>query len=116
MIRIGDKFNDKLRIPPEYRQRIVEVRKYCTKPELEMLLIISEGLEAEYEKVKSSTTPKAFVKQKIMYQRKKYNNSTQFYHDYYGGRVDLLVESITKYRQLKGKHQKGELYLAELLK
>lgn len=29
---------------------------------------------------------------------------------------DLLVNMIKRYKQLKGKHQKDELYLADLLK
>lgn len=31
-------------------------------------------------------------------------------------RIDLLVDTIKRYKQLKGKHQKGEFYLADLLK
>lgn len=51
--RIGDSQNERLKIPEDYKEKIVEVRKYCTKPELEMLLIIAEGLLNEYEKGKS---------------------------------------------------------------
>ena len=43
--RIGDTQSDKLSIPKDYKDKIGEIRKYCTKPELEMLLIIAEGLE-----------------------------------------------------------------------
>ena len=50
VLRIGDTQSEKLRIPQEYRDKIVDVKKYCTKPELEMLLIIAEGLTSEYEK------------------------------------------------------------------
>ena len=65
VIRIGDKQSDKLRIPEEYKGKIVAVNKYCTKPELEMLLIINEGLVSEYEKGKSETSPKVFAKRYI---------------------------------------------------
>ena len=41
---------------------------------------------------------------------------TAFYREYYGERIDLLVDSIKRYKQLKGKHQKDEFYLADLLK
>lgn len=45
-----------------------------------------------------------------------YDNSTAFYRDYYGERIELLVDTIKRYKQLKGKHQKDEFYLADLLK
>lgn len=48
VLRIGDKLNDELKIPKEYKGKIRGIEKYCTKPELEMLLIISEGLNADY--------------------------------------------------------------------
>lgn len=54
VIRIGDVQNESLKIPEDYREKIIKVEKYCTKPELEMLLIISEGLVAEFEKTKSN--------------------------------------------------------------
>lgn len=51
VLRIGDKQSDRLVIPPAYQSQIISVKKYCTKPELEILLIIAEGMESEYEKV-----------------------------------------------------------------
>lgn len=116
ILRIGDKQNEKLKIPKEYQGRIVDVKKFCTKPELEMLLIISENLVSEFEKVKSTVSPKTFSKEKISYHRSKYDNSTAFYREYYGDRVDLLVESIRRYKQLKGKHERDEGYLCDLLR
>jgi len=65
IMRIGDKQNEKLKIPAEYTEKIADIEKYCTKPELEILLIIAEGLLSEYEKSKSSITPKAFAKMHI---------------------------------------------------
>lgn len=116
ILRIGDKLNDTLKIPKNYKGQAKSIRKYCTKPELEMLLIISENLDSAFEKVKSKVSPKAFSKENIVYNRTRYNNSTAFYRDFYGNRIDLLVDTIKKYKQLKGKHQKDELYLADLLK
>ncbi len=116
VLRIGDKLNDEMKIPREYKGKIKAVKKYCTKPELEMLLIISENKDSEFEKVKSKTSPKAFSKEYVVYNRVRYDNSTSFYRDYYGERIDLLVNTIKRYKQLKGKHQKDELYLADLLK
>lgn len=42
ILRIGDKLNEELKIPRNYRDKIASVKKYCTKPELEMLFIIAE--------------------------------------------------------------------------
>lgn len=116
VLRIGDKLNEKLKIPRQYGEKIVSEKKYCTKPELEMLFIIAEHLENEFEKVKSFVSPKIFSKEHIVYNRKRYDNSTQYYRHYFESRIELLVESIKRYRHLKGKHQKDELYLADLLK
>ena len=116
VLRIGDKLGEKLKIPKEYKSQIKSVKKYCTKPELEMLLIISEQLEAEFEKKKSKISPKSFSKENIVYNRIHYNNSTSFYREYFGERVDLLLHAMKRYKQLKGKHQKDEGYLADLLK
>lgn len=116
VLRIGDKLNDELKVPREYKRKITDIKKYCTKPELEMLLIISENMDSEFEKVKSKTSPKTFSKENVIYNRTRYDNSTAFYRDYYGERIDLLVDTIKRYKKLKGKHQKDELYLADLLK
>ena len=116
ILRIGDKLNDNLKIPKEYKSKIKEINKYCTKPELEMLLIISEGKSSDFEKVKSKMSPKIFSKANIVYNRTRHNNSTAFYREYYGERIELLVETIRRYKQLKGKHDKDEFYLADLLK
>ena len=116
VMRVGDVQNEKLTIPADYKDKISVVEKYCTKPELEMLLIITEGLVSEYEKVKSSMSPKEFAKQNIKFGRKRYDNSTAFYRDYYEGREDTLVAAIRDYKRIKGSHKKDELYLADLLK
>ena len=82
----------------------------------DMLLIISEGLNSDFEKEKSKKSPKSFSKENVIYNGRRYDNSTVFYRDYYGERIDLLVDTIKRYKQLKGKHQKDERYLADLLK
>ena len=117
VLRVGDKQTDKLVIPKDYKNKIVKVDKYCTKPELEILLIISEGLLKEYDKVKSKVSPKDFAKKNIKCGKKAYDNSTKFFADYYGNNVKLLVDSIKKYQKLRGKtHNKDDLCLAMLLK
>lgn len=114
--RIGDKQSDRLKIPKEYENRIVDVKKFCTKPELEMLFIIAANLTAEYEKVKSKVKPKDFAKNNIRCGKRKYDNSSSFYVEYFGSDPNLLVRCIKEYKKYNGSHGKGEHYLAELLK
>ena len=116
IMRIGDVQNEALKIPADYTDKITDVEKYCTKPELEMLLIISEELISEFNKVKSKVSPKEFAKTHINCGKRKYDNSTRFYADYYGSDPDKLVKAIKDYKRIKGKHKKNELYLADLLK
>ncbi len=116
ILRIGDKQSDKLIIPAEYKDKVISVEKYCTKPELEMLFIIAEGLEKDYEKVKATVKPKDFTKEHISYGRRKYDNSTSFYTEFFGDNPALLVTCIKKYHQHNGSHKKDEHYLDELLK
>lgn len=113
--RIGDKMSDKLKIPKEYGN-IVHVQKFCTLPELEMLLIIAEGLFDEYKKVKSTQSPKEFCKRNITFNRQRYNNSTVFYENYFSGRIDLLVNAIKQYRHLHHTHTREEGYLSNLIR
>ena len=117
--RVGDKQNDKLTIPKDLKVIVSskEIYKYCTKPELEMLLILNEGLEKEYEKVKSSQSPKTFAKKNIRYNDKKYDQSSEFLEGYYGGsNVKNLIDNIKKYKTYKRQHDRDELYLADILK
>ena len=103
--RIGDKMTDSLKIPKELLLSIKSQAKFCTKPELEMLLIIAENKE-----------PKDFCKQNVVYNRKKYDNSTAFYEEYFQDRIDLLTSAITEYHRTHGKHKSDEGYLFDLLK
>ena len=117
--RIGDSMTEKLPVPADYQGRFKRARKFCTKPELEMLLLIAEGKEAEFEKVKAGKhrmKPKDFCKANVIHNRKRYNNSTQFFRDYFDSDIETLVAVIKKYKQTHGAHKKDEEYLADLLK
>lgn len=117
IIRIGDKLNEELEIPEEYKYKIsCGIKKYCTLPELEILLIISEGLWEQFNKVKTKQKAKTFAKKNIKFNRKKYDNSTKFYREYYGDSPEKLVTAIKEYKQKHKSHKKDELYLADLLK
>jgi hypothetical protein len=112
--RVGDTLTDALKIPVDFKEKIKKVEKYCTKPELEMLLIIAEGKWDDYNKVKSSVKPKDFAKMNVIYNGKRYDNSTAFYREYFGERKSFLKEAVQEYRRLK-KHRKGEGFLADLI-
>lgn len=116
IMRIGDGLNEELKIPAGYKDRITLVEKYCTKPELEMLLILSEELADEYEKVKSRVKPKDFAKMHIRCGKEKYDNSTTFYENYFGADCEKLVVAIRTYKRHNGSHKRDEHYLADLLK
>ena len=52
----------------------------------------------------------------IVYNKTKYNQSSEFFVDYYGGkRIHNLIDNLKKYKHLK-KHNKNDLYLVDLLK
>ena len=116
ILRIGDKQSDKLVIPQEYKDKIGTIKKYCTKPELEILLILAFNLEKEYEKVKSKMKAKDFAKNNIIINKKHYNNSTSFYAEFFGNNSNLLIKCLKDYKQYNGSHLKDEHYLEELLK
>ena len=116
VLRIGDSQRDKLIIPDELKDIVSPNRiyKYCTLPEIEMLLIINEGLYSEF--LKSNDKPKEFAKKNIRYNKTKYDQSSEFFVNYYGGRrMANLIDNLKKYKNLK-KHNKDQLYLADLLK
>lgn len=108
--RIGDTQKDELKLK-DYKERVGIINKYCTKPELEMLLIISEKLVDNYNKENSK--PKDFAKSNIVYKRHHYDNSTKFYEEYYED-VDKLVNALNEYKRIK-THNANEFYLADLL-
>jgi len=116
VLRIGDTQHDTLTIPNDLKNIVSKdrIKKYCTLPEIEILLIINENKYKEF--IKSKEKPKVFAKRNIIYNKKRYDQSSNFFEDYYSDkRINNLVNNLKKYKSLK-KHQKDELYLADLLK
>lgn len=114
--RIGDKQSDNLKIPQEFRTQIKEIKKYCTLPELEILLILSEKKYKEYEKTKSQKHPKQFAKENIIFNKSRYKGDSAFYEEYYGKDVSKLVNAIQEYKQRNHSHNIDQHYLLEILK
>ena len=117
VIRIGDKQSDILKIPPEISHQISSknIYKCRTSFELEILLIINEGLYKEFLKVKSKISAKEFAKSYIKYNGKAYDGSCEFWEQYYSKRINTLVKNIKECKRLT-KINKNEIYLADLLK
>lgn len=114
--RIGDTLPEELKIPNDLKEIVLsqKIYKFCTKPELEILLIINENLWDDYNKSKMS--PKDYAKGNIIYNGVRYNQASDYLVNYFGGkRINNLVDSLIKYKHLK-KHNKKELYLSDLLK
>lgn len=116
MYRIGDKQSDEVKVPSDLKDYVSKSRifKFCTKPELEILLIINEGMLKDYNK--SGLTPKQYALKNIKFNGRKYDQSTDFLINYYEKRVNNLVNNISEYKRIKKKHNKEEHYLCELLK
>lgn len=113
IVRIGDKMKDKLKKPKDIKGKIKKELKYCTKPEFEMLVIINENFYDEYQKVKSITMPKEFIKTKKINYNVKSNNIEKDVRLYFN-KIDLKY-ILLEYKR-KAKHEKDELFLVDLLK
>ena len=101
--RIGDTQNDEYDLSPfKLRQHHIHIFRICTKPEIEILIIIGEGKINDYWK--SGLSPKAYVKTYLLdcLGFKEYVDS----HD--------IVKSIKEYKRIK-KHEKDELYLMDYI-
>ncbi len=117
IIRIGDKFTDKLKIPESIKHIIdyKQILKCHTHPELEILLIIDKNLFDKFNKEKSKIKAKDFAKKHISLNGHLYDNTTQFWNDYFKNNIKNLVNDIKKCKKI-GKNKKEEIYLADLLK
>ena len=105
--RIGDTLKDEFDTScfGKIRQEHITVINVCTTPEIEILIIICEGLYDEYLKVKSSVPPKEFVKTHLKgyYSFEDYISS----HD--------IVWAIKEYKRLRTQKRKDDIFLADLL-
>lgn len=117
VLRIGDTQRDRFPIPRELKHIVSKDRiiKYCTLPELEILLIINEGMYTQFIK-SGEKKPKTFAKRNIIYNKIRYDQSNDFLRMYYGGkRITCLINSLKEYKRLK-KHNNDEKYLIDLVK
>lgn len=102
--RIGDTLKEELSLKKfKLRKQFIETYRICTKTEIEILVILHEGLYDDYIKSHRDIKPKSYL-QSVM---RDYDPKTYFEkHD--------VFEDIREYKRIK-KHQKDELYLFDLL-
>ena len=104
--RIGDTLNDKFSLKGfEARRSRIRVFDVCTMTEIEILVIINEGLYQEYEKVKSEIRPKQFVKRHL-----KGWNPKEYFEE------NNMINALKEYKRLKGKtHGRLQYCLYDLI-
>ena len=97
--RILDSKNENFKIKNKIKkdfQGKYEVVDIVTSPEIEMLVIISEGRFTDYSKVKSKVKPSEYCKQSLNLRKvKEYN----FIRDYFSD-VNHLISVIKQYHSL----------------
>ena len=103
ILRVGDTQKEELSLSGlELREEYITVQKYCTKPELEIIVIIKENLFDKYCKNSNKIRPKQFVKRNI----KEFD-----INDYF--KKNDMYYSLKEYKSLK-QHKKNEEYLIDL--
>lgn len=112
--RVIDKNNNMLRINNKScNNRIEEKIDVLIKPELEILMIIHEGLYEDYLKHKTDYKPSEYYKIK----HKEYNKQKAYIYDYFNNLDNLELVRILKDYEIKrkGTHTENELSLYDLL-
>lgn len=101
--RIGDTQKDEYDLTPfKLREEHIHIHKICTKPEIEILIVINEDKYKEFQK--SGLSPKEYVKSNLpnCYDFKQYIES----HD--------MIWAVKEYKRIK-RHKKDELYLNDFI-
>lgn len=111
VLRVLDSHSEGFKLSKAYQHK-VDVINVVTSPEIEMLIIITEGKYDEYMKRSSSVSPSIFCKQDLKMKEK--IKSQEFIRNYFSD-INLLISSIHEYKRVK-KLKRGEIYLANLLK
>lgn len=108
ILRILDSKNENFKLSKAYANK-VDVINIITAPEIEMLIIHSEG---KYEKYKrSGKKPSDFCKEDLKMRNVK---TYDFVKDYFSD-PDKLVDAIREYRRVANVHD-GEKTLMDLIK
>lgn len=97
-------------ILPDAKARIERIERCCTKPEIEVLIIIYLQQIRAYHV--SRLSPKIYAKQYLDFQGESYDGSTLWWNRFLR---TIDIESVLhEYKRLK-RHAKDEHYLADRL-
>lgn len=114
VIRIGDTIRDDLKKPKEIKHRIETEIKICTKPELEILIIIAKGMYEHFKNQKLFSSAKSYCKANITNNGKKYNGSSAWISDFFT--EDILIDVLRKYKTyMNANHKPDELFLIDFI-
>ncbi len=107
VIRVIDSKRENFKITQQYKSKIEQVIDVVTSPEIEMLIIISEGMYDDY-KNSNYKKPSEYCKSKL---KIKYVKSPSYYQDKFGNDVDFLIKCIKEYSRVhKQDEDKATLY------
>ena len=115
IFRVGDKLNDKLKLPKTIlASKIKTVKDYCILPEFEILLLLHENLYETFLKNKSKSKPSEFYKSN----HRDYNKQYKYVYDYFFKLGEKeIIDSIHLYNKKRQKsHNKNQHLISELLK
>ena len=111
IIRILDSMNEKFVTPFAYNKKVSTNECYYTRPEIEMLIIISEKKADDYNsKYKSDFMPSRYCKEILGIENVK---AKSFVCEYFSD-VHKLVDAIKEYRRIH-KFKPNEKCLCDLL-
>lgn len=105
--RILDSRKENFKLSPAYAKK-VDVINVITAPEIEMLIILNEGLYSEFKK--SGIKPSEFCKSKMKCKEIK----TYDFVKAYFSNVDILIHAIYEYRRVSNVRN-GEWTISDLL-
>ncbi len=108
VLRVLDSRREEFKLSKAYASKI-DVVNVITAPEIEMLVIFTEGKYEEYKKSKKK--PSAFCKEDLRIADVK---STHFVESYFAD-INVLIKAIREYQRVS-RIQRGEYALADLLK
>lgn len=115
ILRILDREKEKFVLPKVYRMRgDISVFNIVTKPEIEILHIIAEGLYADFKAQGGDIKASAYCKQIFGHGRRRQAvKSRDFILQRYENCPECLVDAINKYKQFA---KQDEYCLADLLR
>lgn len=108
VLRVLDSRREEFKLSKAYASKI-DVVNVIMAPEIEMLVIFTEGKYEEYKKSKKK--PSAFCKEDLRIADVK---STHFVESYFAD-INVLIKAIREYQRVS-RIQRGEYALADLLK